>query len=786
MCPNRVWLRWSFTGIGLALWLLPGTILHKMLNAYGWAANLYPDDPLGQAKFMLAVTVVLLVVGGLCQAAAWGFKRERRWARGVGIAACIGLLPGFPWLTLIGTVGLIAVVSLPRDLQTVEEDTSRLRRRDSFLDWIVGVITGILMVFGMGFLFRYAHSLGLPNIPVRGAFWIMLTAGELLVVTVHEFGHAFAAWAVHFRFKVINVGPLTVWRDATGHHHTKFDWKRLCCGGGYMGAVPASERGLRFNQILVLFAGPFISLNAGLILFLLLLNLPGTLGEQYWVSVGMMAVLFAVDFLRNLIPIGYTDGTLLLHLILWTRKGREFSATWFASKDNEEADKLLAHVDYESEVGLRRRVLEQTLAHADRPSVELAIKFQSLGFSQLRARHSQEAEQNLKKSLEILHQSGGNPLAEGNSWMGLHRCYYAQQRPADVKPAYTAAVAAFDKCKNRVPQRAAVDIRKAVAQMHMDMQIYEAAIEEIDHALANFPAGRPHLLLKAALLRQRAECEFSLGCPKAGLPAANAAAEILRSSEIAESDRDQAASDLGAVGVTLWMAGVNDRATELLSEAIRRIEDRGGANRAARLRITLAEVLRKSGRSEDAAAALPAPGGLLPDLQESMLAQRAQIHLCARRFEAAIADLEEAVRLKQADAHSSVAEIATAEASLAEGYLDAGRPADAEPKARRACEVLCTAEHPNGAGPLITLGILARLDHQESASAYIDEALRLVTNAKLLRAASKARFLEAAADRLERFGWTPKAKEFRAAAAARWQTLGRPAATVQQPAALAS
>ena len=786
MCPNRVLLRWCFTGIGLALWLLPGTILHKMLNAYGWAADLYPDDPLGQARFMLAVTVCLLVVGGLCQAAAWGFKRQRSWARGAGIAACVGLLPGFPWLTLIGAIGLIAVVSLPNDERTIKEDTSRLRHRETFLDWIVGVLTGVLLILGLGLLFRYAHSLGLPSIPTRGSFWVMLTVGELLVITVHEFGHALAAWAVHFRFKVINIGPLTVWKDATGHRHTRFEWKRLCAGGGYMGAVPTSNKSLRLNQILVVFAGPFVSLNAGLVLFLLFLNLAGTAGERYWVPVGLLSVLFAVDFIRNLIPIGYTDGTLLLHLTLDTRKGREFSATWFASKDNEEADKLQAHVDYESEVELRSRVLEQALAHGDSQSAELASKYQALGFAQLRARRSQEAGQNLTKSLDILKQCGGHPVAEGNSWMGLYSAYYAQQRPVEAKRAYTSAIAAFDKCKQMLPVAAVVDIRKAVAQMHLDMHVYESALEEIDQALLNFPSGRTQLLLKATLFRQRAECEFSLGCPKAALPAASTAAEILRSVEIAESDLDQAASDLGAVGVTLWMGGLNDRAVELLREAIRRTEERGVANRAARLRVTLAEVLRKAGRLEEAAAALPSADGLLADVHESFVAQRAQIHLLSRRLHEAIADLEEALRLKKADAHATTAEVATAEASLAEGYLDAGRAAEAELSARRACEVLCTTEHPNGAGALVTLAILARQQQQDSAGAYVDEALRLVTDAKLLKTASKARFLEAAADRLERFGWMHKAKEFRAAAATRWQTLGRNIDSVEQPTALAS
>ena len=571
----------------------------------------------------------------------------------------------------------------------------------------------MLLLAGMALLFFYAHRLGLPQTRLGREFWLYLVGGELLVITLHEFGHAFAAWAVHFRFKVINIGPLTVWKDATGHRHSRFDWKRLLCGGGYTGAVPTSDRNLRLNQILVVFAGPFVSLNACLLLLLLFLNLPGTAGEGYWMTVGIFAVLFGVDFIINLIPLGYTDGTLLLHLVLWTRKGREFSAAWLSTKHVEEADQRRAEVDFESEVELRRNVLDQALAHGHQNSVELAVKYQALGFAEVNAKRLPEAEQSLTKSLDILKQCGNpHPLAEANSWKGLHQVYRLQQRAADSSRAGSSAIRAFEKCKKLLPPDGLVEVGSALAKLHLDARAYEAALEELDQALANFPVGRQYLLLKATIFRQRAECEFHLGCPERGSAAAETAAQILRSPETSESNRAKAWGEMGTLGVSVWMAGRAEQAVALLSEAVRAVDPEAG-KRSARLPVTLAMVLRKAGRLTEAEAALPANEGLTERLREAFLNERARIRLRSGRVENAIADFEEVLRLNKETPHASATGIATIEGSLAEALLDAGRVEQAEAIARTACDVLVPVEHPEGSGPLVTLALIAWQRQQE-------------------------------------------------------------------------
>jgi hypothetical protein len=88
---------------------------------------------LGVIEGCLAIVVILATFPGvwfLCLATAWGLKRNRSWARRTGIAASLCLLPTFPWLTALGVVGLIAILSLERPIsapQPVQNASGALR-----------------------------------------------------------------------------------------------------------------------------------------------------------------------------------------------------------------------------------------------------------------------------------------------------------------------------------------------------------------------------------------------------------------------------------------------------------------------------------------------------------------------------------------------------------------------------------------------------------------------------------------------------------------------------------
>jgi len=207
---------------------------------------------------------------------------------------------------------------------------------------------------------------------------LVFVAGFVVVTAVHELGHTLVAWGLGFRFVAINIGPLTIERDQWGHRRVRFDWSRLTRAQGYAAAVPRTEEHIRSNAMLMVFAGPFASLNAGLLFWLVYRNLPGSSWEAYWVVPGIMAVLFAADFIANLIPIGYSDGTMLLHLLLWTKHGRDLYALHLASKTHDDASQRLLEQDIAAEVQLRRKALDQMLARGDAPSRALGHSYQAL------------------------------------------------------------------------------------------------------------------------------------------------------------------------------------------------------------------------------------------------------------------------------------------------------------------------------------------------------------------------------------------------------------------------
>ena len=66
MSANRTWLRWSFSAVGLALWVLPSAMLKYMLPVYAWAAHQYFENPAARVKVMLTVVLGMAVTGALC------------------------------------------------------------------------------------------------------------------------------------------------------------------------------------------------------------------------------------------------------------------------------------------------------------------------------------------------------------------------------------------------------------------------------------------------------------------------------------------------------------------------------------------------------------------------------------------------------------------------------------------------------------------------------------------------------------------------------------------------
>jgi tetratricopeptide (TPR) repeat protein len=619
-----------------------------------------------------------------------------------------------------------------------------------------------------------AYRMGLPF--VRPRFTVLLLIGLLWIHTAfHESGHALAAWAVGFRLRSLCVGPMMFRRGNAGWG-LRFEWKGLIKGGGYVGSAPRSHEGVRVKEILVVAAGPIASAIAGFGFLLAFYLLPGTRLAPLAYTVALASALGFYEFVLNLIPAGYTDGQMLLHLILRTHRGDQLIAGMLASQEQGAADERCAAGDFENAVALRREALRRLKDSGEPDTIQLAGSHAMLGLAELpNEAYVNDAESNFRQGLIVLARTPGNASVEAACWVGLHRLAMIRQRPEEADHDYRSAMRAIEK----MWQAALADdftVYGHMAELHATAAAFEPALDAIERAMDAQPR-RSDRLTKGVLLRLRAQCELQLGHTVAGLGAAEEAAAIFRSDDSSGSG-SRAPLELGLLGLSLWQAGHDEQAVSLLKESILLLRLRGAANAALRFRLQLAGVLREAGRVREAGCVLPEPGEVGIDFRKTFLKQRGQIRRRSGHMQEALADFRELMRLTAADAQASDVDIALAKSSLAEAHLDAGNIEIAASLAYEAREMLAGIHHPETAAVSVTLALISWRKEERSAPAWLREAMRIYAQAPLLLPAVKARFFESTARKLEEARRTAEAVEWRTAADTCWRTLGRTAEVV--------
>jgi len=604
------------------------------------------------------------------------------------------------------------------------------------------------MAGGAAFVYPYVRGYRLPQWELA-YFWLLFGATECLVVVVHELGHALATWAVGYRLRIFRAGPITVRRTVHGRLIWQFDRTRFFSGEGFCGGIPRSpdDKDLRFNQMLILFAGPFATLNCAAILFLLLISLPGSIPGGWWGLVALGTVLFFADFFPNLTPVGRSDGNRLLQLALRSADGDAYLRLCAAVTDTAHAEESKAKLEFDDEVASRTKALEQILAGNGRDRLPLAVAWQNLGIAQFHAGAMEEAEANLNASLETLRECrDAHPALEGNAWSVLCHIHRIHHQADKVRTAYERGLAAF----RRAEQKGGVDPvqhRLVLASLHLHarhLDLALAAIEEGFTRLAEEPAGAPGKgIQRAIFLRLEAACEFDLGRADRGLAAAREAAAQLRSCQAAANEARRATVQLAILGTALWRGGESAAGILIENEAVEWLEKHGARKLAARVRVDLAGHLRREGRSGEAEAALPAAADLPENRRADLASTRGRIRLAQHRFDDAVGDLERAVSL-----HGDHLTVAGDKSGLAEALFGCGRPADAEREAREALEILLPSGHPDAAGPLITLALIGWQNGESGADAQFEHGVRCIAGAPLLEPAMKARSLQEEARRL--------------------------------------
>ena len=755
---------WAFFAVGYGLIHLHRLAIDDLLHARAYSLALFPHHLAAQYFFMGFFIVALLLAAGLCFVTAWGVGHRLAWARKTGLMPCLYLLLGFPYLTPIGALGLYYLWKQPtvkRRALTGAEFWDPRRQSG----WMVTASILCWFVTRLAYtgLFVGAYQAGRA---VFGAVTPGLVAFFLLAwmhVVLHECGHALAAVLAGFRVKVLAIGPFLFSKESR-RLRMRFEWRGLLLLGGYMGYVPVNPRRFRTKQLIVVAAGPVTSLLAGGVLLALSFWLPLTASASLWQTVAMGSVIGFYIGAIDLLPLGYSDGTILFHILLRTRRAEELT-TLILRGAHLSASPQPAR-DHEDAVRKQRDKLQQLLDSPAPDPVALGSQYIALGAVEVAAQHRHDAELHVSLGLGLL-KEGAAPATEAMAWQCLQILRTARCDLPGATEAYQKAIAAGQRFGHETqdPSQRLQGILW-IAGVHCRARNWARTLAETEAALALCPEDEEWRMREGLLLQLRAQALLQTGRVEAGLEAADRAAEIFRA---ASADAPEP-YHLGSVGEALWNAGRTKDAAALVTECVLLLETLGDFRLGAAFRLFLAEILRSDGLVAQAACILPQGELTVFDMRLQYYERRGAIRRSGGMLPEAIADLSAVVAMREREVPPCEVALAAARARLADALAEAGDLERAELLATQARATLASVSHPDFAVTCITLAVIGwRKDG--SPGDYVDAALRSWDTAPWLFPADKARELEDAARALESSGLAAAATECRAAAARHWQSL---------------
>jgi tetratricopeptide (TPR) repeat protein len=740
-----------FNGLGYLLIFGREFVVRYLVHADFWVRRL-AGDGVGSGRVMAMATLYTVPTAVLCWLTASGLKRNRWWRFAAGVL----LLAGFPWLTIAGCVGLYGLFAMPAEaarsagVAPAGRSTDYWRaKRQSRVQPVFQVVLWFFAFFIQAGFAVYAHRAGMPAWNPGVKWWLWLFPFLLLNTALHEAGHAIVAWAVGFRVRVFSAGPFTYWR---GRSASRFavDWARLL-QGGYMGAVPVDDRNLRWNQIAVIAAGPATNLLVCLISLDAFFALPGTVWQAWWCVPAVCAIASGVMTIGNLVPAGYSDGTMLFQLIFQTTAGRLLLENYRIHRLDEESSACRDRADFRKVIELKEEMLRLALAFGNRNAWMIAACHQDLGSACVAIDEWAIGEHHYRKSLEFETEVAATPMLAANLWCGLQLTAMRRYDAEEARRAYEKAIAILESQKQT---RGAADGPATtfgmLAQAHERTGAFEQALAAVQRGLKALPAGPASMLSRAHLLRCYAMSRLGANDAADGLAAAQAAGDALRSADIPEGRRNLAWERLSDFGAALWRLGAASMGLEYVREGIQHLEAGGAGFVATRFRIKLANMLRQDGRLKEAAAVLPAEEDVAAELRRAFLEARAELYLAHGRGEAAVADARELVERWQSLGAAAPTEIASAQALLAKALLATGDADAADALAATAAEVLGPRQHPDAASCAITCALASRPTMPGEQEHRVAAGMWLIDTAVLVSAAERARLREVEMARVRR------------------------------------
>lgn len=247
---------------------------------------------------------------------------------GLALVLLTGLLlggsvgPAVNFASLLLVPGLLGLVAFWRWKPSADVKEKALHvagdGTNRVLNVLVWMLAGTGYYFGMEAWDRWAAG---ANLPRRDAvpIYVAIVAAELVMVLIHEAGHALCGLALGMRLRKFIVGPFQ-WRVEGARWKFAFHPAQFLATGGATAVIPTTTEDLVSRRMKVIVAGPLASLAGGLIGFWIAIHAAGHSWETGWRTVAIFTTMSVLAFVMNLVPFQtstsqYSDGAQIYQLI---------------------------------------------------------------------------------------------------------------------------------------------------------------------------------------------------------------------------------------------------------------------------------------------------------------------------------------------------------------------------------------------------------------------------------------------------------------------------------------
>jgi hypothetical protein len=289
----------------------------------------------------LVVAVLYTPVTAVFAVAWWTVWRDKPSGRHWGITASlivvlmsvwpfIFFLRSFPpsalrlfgILLLFGVVGLIAfwrrydLVSSSGAKANPPVAGDGTSRAISLLTELLAVCAGLGIFYWWD---KWLHLKGVPPSTTYVPGIVIFALILLVIVALHELGHTLAGISLGMKLRAFLVGPLQ-WRIRNGRWAFDFKLAELLPTGGGTGMVPATADFSVRDNLLMITAGPFVTLATGSLALWLAISEPGDSPLQLHGVLALFAGWSLLLAAINVIPFqtveSYSDGAAIYQLLI--------------------------------------------------------------------------------------------------------------------------------------------------------------------------------------------------------------------------------------------------------------------------------------------------------------------------------------------------------------------------------------------------------------------------------------------------------------------------------------